>query len=186
LAGYQVPDQTRDRALQYIRSVSRGKNKVLASYQASRAPDPVMTAEALFGRMLLNDPISDAAAREASKFLITDLPPRGGIDLYYWYYASLCLSQMQNDAWKRWNEQTRDTLIRLQRHGGSADGAWVEDRYGGRAGRIYTTALATLTLEVYYRYLPLNPENTGKGNGAIQSEPKPEPVRAPRPLLEPN
>ena len=67
LAGYQVPDQTKDRALQYIRSVSRGRNNVLACYQPSRAPDPVMTAEALFGRMLLNDPISDAAAaRRAS------------------------------------------------------------------------------------------------------------------------
>ena len=62
----------------------------------------------------------------------------------------------------------------------------MDDRYAGRAGRIYTTALGTLTLEVYYRYLPLNPQNTGKGNGAIQAEPKPEPVRAPRPVLEPN
>jgi hypothetical protein len=48
------------------------------------------------------------------------------------------------------------SLIPLQRHGGDLDGSWdpvtVWGSYGGRA---YTTAMAALCLEVYYRYLPL-------------------------------
>ena len=77
----------------------------------------------------------------------------------------------------------------VKRRGGASDGCWVEDRYANRVGRIYTTALATLTLEVYYRYLPLDPKNTGKGNGAaLQQNQRPAPALArPRqPVLEPN
>ena len=169
----------------YVRNVSRGPSRILATYQTSKAEDPVMTAEALFCRMLLNEPIGDAEAREASRYLTSDA--RGGVDLYYWYYASLSLSQMQNDAWRKWNGQVRDRLVHTQLRGGRDDGAWVEDRYAEKAGRVYTTALATLTLEVYYRYLPLNPENTGKGNGAVEAPRRPRtPAPAPRPQLEPN
>ncbi|HKI21577.1 MAG TPA: hypothetical protein VKA15_27025, partial [Isosphaeraceae bacterium] len=39
-------------------------------------------------------------------------------------------------------------------------GSWdpfqpVPDHWGQRAGRLYLTSLSILTLEVYYRYLPL-------------------------------
>ena len=38
---------------------------------------------------------------------------------------------------------------------GKAAGSWeTKDRWSQYAGRIYQTALCTLTLEVYYRYLP--------------------------------
>jgi hypothetical protein len=41
-----------------------------------------------------------------------------------------------------------------------AKGSWdpdqpVPDRWGRLAGRLYVTSLSILTLEVYYRYLPL-------------------------------
>ena len=53
-------------------------------------------------------------------------------------------------------EQARRHLIALQRRNGGADGSWdPTSRWGSRGGRVYTTALATLTLEVYYRYLPI-------------------------------
>jgi hypothetical protein len=36
------------------------------------------------------------------------------------------------------------------------DGGWATKlKWGERGGRVFTTSLATLTLEVYYRYLPL-------------------------------
>jgi hypothetical protein len=43
---------------------------------------------------------------------------------------------------------------------GHRDGSWDPDEslYGAKGGRIYCTALATLTLEVYYRYLRLYDE----------------------------
>ena len=42
---------------------------------------------------------------------------------------------------------------------GPQAGSWdTDDLWGGYGGRVYTTALATLTLEVYYRFLPLYAE----------------------------
>ena len=39
---------------------------------------------------------------------------------------------------------------------GPLAGSWDNsDLWGSYGGRVYTTALATLTLEVYYRFLPL-------------------------------
>jgi hypothetical protein len=52
----------------------------------------------------------------------------------------------------------RDRLTATQHRGGRLDGSWdpTQSRWGvERGGRIYTTALGTMTLEVYYRYLPL-------------------------------
>jgi hypothetical protein len=59
--------------------------------------------------------------------------------------------------WKQWNTKVRDQLVRRQRLDGHFAGSWDPDetKEGSTGGRIYSTALATLTLEVYYRFLRL-------------------------------
>ena len=51
----------------------------------------------------------------------------------------------------------RKLLIESQEKEGCAAGSWnpKDDAFGKDGGRIMITALNTLTLEVYYRYLPL-------------------------------
>ena len=68
--------------------------------------------------------------------------------------------QHGGEPWSRWNAQVRDQLVRRQRRDGHQAGSWDPDDslYGTRGGRIYSTALAALTLEVYYRYLRLYDE----------------------------
>jgi len=40
---------------------------------------------------------------------------------------------------------------------GSLKGSWDPDPvWGGHGGRVYATAMAALTLEVYYRHIPLH------------------------------
>jgi len=55
-------------------------------------------------------------------------------------------------------ERLQAALLPLQhRSGGPLDGSWDPDPvWGGHGGRVYATALAALTLEVYYRYLPMH------------------------------
>jgi hypothetical protein len=48
-------------------------------------------------------------------------------------------------------------VVERQQKSGHRAGSWDPDDslYGAKGGRIYCTALATLTLEVYYRFLRL-------------------------------
>jgi hypothetical protein len=69
---------------------------------------------------------------------------------------------MQNKDWERWNVRVREGLIGMQVKGAGCDrGSWdpfqpQPDRWASRAGgRLFLTSLSILTLEVYYRYLPL-------------------------------
>lgn len=46
-----------------------------------------------------------------------------------------------------------DTQVDDESH---EDGSWYFDEaWSDRGGRLYTTTLAILTLEVYYRYMPM-------------------------------
>lgn len=75
---------------------------------------------------------------------------------YFWYYANLALHQRHGAAWEKWHPQVRDLLLRIQDRDGDKEGSWPPLTYGGSVGgRVYTTALAVLSLEVYYRYSPM-------------------------------
>jgi hypothetical protein len=78
-------------------------------------------------------------------------------DFYLWHHCSLPMARLGGASWDRWNRSIRETLIELQQTEGCSRGSWDSEtsmygRGAGGAGRIYTTALAILTLEVYYRY----------------------------------
>jgi len=158
--GFETPARTRALADDWINLATSGPRKMLASYQPRRAPTPTMTAEMLYTRMLLGQKLEDADVAEATGFLVQSRPDARQPNVYYWYYGSLCMLQVRNDLWRRWNAQTRDALIALQsKGGGRTDGSWDADpKYGDRGGRVYMTSLALLTLEVYYRYERINPQ----------------------------
>ena len=63
------------------------------------------------------------------------------------------------DQTEFWNPKMRDMLIELQNKEAeeAVRGSWDKDQgfIGSSCGKLGTTALALLTLEVYYRYLPL-------------------------------
>jgi len=58
--------------------------------------------------------------------------------------------------WDKWNTEMKSTLLQLQRQQGDNAGSWPANGvWGGYGGEVYSTAMATLNLEVYYRYLPI-------------------------------
>jgi len=82
-------------------------------------------------------------------------------DAYYNYYASQVLFQYtsgKGELWKKWNEKMRSMLVSSQSKEGHEKGSWafdLEKHHNKVGGRLYCTALASMTLEVYYRYLPV-------------------------------
>lgn len=153
--GFELPPETRTGAFRWLDKVSSGKHGVIAGYQSPK-PRATMTAQAALSRMLLGQELSVPQQEEVCEYLLRRDPLKDSAAYYLWYYCSLSMMQMQNDAWRKWNPYIRDYLVASQVSGGERDGSWTPDsNYGFIGGRIYSTALATLTLEVYYRYLPM-------------------------------
>ena len=157
LAGIPIPDTTRQGVIRYLQSVSSGTYGGRAAYRPSEQPSRSMTAESLFCWQLLGLPRQHPAGGEAADYVLEETPGEGTYNLYYWYYATLSMYQLHDAHWQRWNDALRAALLSRQVHQkGPLAGSWdTSDLWGSYGGRVYTTALATLTLEVYYRFLPL-------------------------------
>ncbi|MFP6617903.1 MAG: prenyltransferase/squalene oxidase repeat-containing protein [Pirellulaceae bacterium] len=155
-AGVEWSATTRQLNTRFLRSVLHGKAGGLASYRPLQQPSRTMTAEAMVCRAFLNWPRNEAAIQEGVQYILRELPGSGKKNFYYWYYASLALHQIQGPAWPRWNQALQTELLRLQRREDPWEGSWDPDTvWGAYGGRAYSTAMAALCLEVYYRYLPL-------------------------------
>jgi hypothetical protein len=162
-AGLKVPREPVQRAIEFLRANSaelrtRGlsRNGGLAAYRREERPKPSMTAEALFCKQLLGTKRDDPAVGEAVEYLQQHLPRRTQQDLYYWYYGTLAMYHHGGEPWERWNRALRDHLVSDQRTDGDFAGSWnPRAPWGDYGGRVYSTALSTLCLEVYYRFLPL-------------------------------
>jgi hypothetical protein len=93
----------------------------------------------------------------------TETPTPG--PLYTWYYVTWALlrahpSPRENVPFRRWLPLTNKTLVAHQDDGGtwgyppSESGRRERALYTGKNRAVYSTALACLTIEAYYRYLP--------------------------------
>ena len=155
--GIAVPPTPRIGAIKWLGMVADGTHGGLGKYQPNKPVTPTMTAEAWVCRQFLGIGGPGLSSNEAADYLIQHSPSVDPYNLYYWYYGTLALFQHGGPAWESWNRQVRDQLVQRQRGSGHALGSWDPDQteYGVLGGRIYSTAVATLTLEVYYRYLRL-------------------------------
>jgi hypothetical protein len=168
-AGIRVPDQTWNRIDRFLRSVRRGNFGGLASYRADSPASTSMTAESLYCHLVLDEMsglrFAEPAADEATNQVLTSLPTGEKVNLYYWYYATLALHHRQQAseaaaaAWHTWNNALTDALLITQVTEGSESGSWDTNcLWGGYGGRVYTTSLAAMCLEAYYRYAPTQSE----------------------------
>jgi hypothetical protein len=78
------------------------------------------------------------------------------------------MHHMGGESWENWNPKMRDLLIDKQDQGNTPKkphqkGSWAPagDVHGQVGGRVMITSLSLLTLEVYYRHLPLYRRDMG-------------------------
>jgi hypothetical protein len=161
LAGLTIPRETLRGCTEYLNLASADPKKITYSYQPGRELSPVMTAEALVGRQLLGWPRNHPSLVKGAGRIAAHLEKSSDRNIYYWYYATQLLHNMKNKDWERWNLRVREDLIKSQvKDESCARGSWdpfhpTSDHWGETAGRLFQTSLSVLTLEVYYRYLPL-------------------------------
>lgn len=157
-SGIEVPAIVTQRMHSFLDSCSAGTSGGLFTYRPKEGrPSETMTAEGFACRLLLDHPTPLAAQTEALKMIMDRRPGVGEDNVYFWYYATLALFQLQDRNWRDWNQALKQRLLSTQEPVYSNQaGSWTPDHiWGGYGGRVYSTAMSCLCLEVYYRYLPM-------------------------------
>jgi hypothetical protein len=176
LSGLDVDPTAYDRIRAWLELAQgdRQSEYVYNPYNAverGRQPSATMNAVGLLMRLYLGWDRDHPGMKEGGLALQQN-PPRLGSrlrplrDTYYWYYGTLVMFHMRGEYWETWNGTLHPLLVESQVSSGDYAGSWdplgtIMDRWGRHAGRIYVTSMNLLSLEVYYRHLPLY-ESTGQ------------------------
>jgi hypothetical protein len=177
MAGLSVPSNALAGATKWLdgnMSTDKGDYGYIGSPNTTKdSPASAMTAAGLLCRQYLGwGPKHEGLLNGVAR--IKHAPPGATNSMYYYYYATQVMHHMQGTAWDEWNPKMRDSLINSQDNGlkkASQRGSWdpKADAHGGSGGRIMITSLSLLTLEVYYRHLPLY------SRGSVTKDANPEP-----------
>jgi hypothetical protein len=183
LANLEVPKETYQRIRQWLdKSQSSSNDPHLYVYNPlapdtpeqghGRRPSTTMTSVGLLMRLYLGWQRDHANMIRGAEYLAQNLPQLGSArnperDTYYWYYATQVMFHMGGDYWQAWNGRLHPLLVNHQIRQGPLAGSWdprnpVPDRWAPHAGRLYVTTMNLLSLEVYYRYLPLYEDTAGR------------------------
>ena len=176
LAGLEVPEATYASIRQWLdKSQASERERHLYRYNPL-APDTIqqrhgreasktMTAVGLLMRLYSGWRRDNPNMVKGAEYLAENLPSLGTNrdpqrDTYYWYYATQVMFHMGGDYWKAWNDRLHPLLMEGQIKEGPLAGSWdprgpVPDRWAPHAGRLYVTTMNILSLEIYYRHLPL-------------------------------
>jgi hypothetical protein len=163
IAGLKVEGVGFQGAMNFIDSVTAGTG--LAAIAPGKSPSLAMTAAGAWGRTMMGTPITEPLLAKAADALVKAPPAaKSPGDFCHLYFATHFLFQMGGDRWMKWNEAYKPAMINAQAKGpiplGSGpedlDGSWTEGQGEAAAkSRVYATALGALSLEIYYRYLPM-------------------------------
>jgi len=161
MAGLHVPQRVIDLAKSFLDQVQTEDGAYYGYVKPDRLPTP--TAVGLLSRMYSGWPQNDARLATGVKYLEKLKPSR--TDVYFNYYATQVMHHYEGAGWDAWNQELRDRLVATQSRRGHEHGSWYfNDDHGKSGGRLYTTAMCVMILEVYYRHMPLY------GPGAIDED----------------
>ena len=170
MAGLSVPRTVLQKSERYLDS-AESASKGGYSYLPGGTETPAMTAVGLLCRLYGGTPPRNANLIKGIDRLKTPDHAPGKVGLYYEYYATQVMHHVGGDSWQYWNKGPgnkggiRDTLLARQDQGAAGKphqkGSWAPDAATPTGGRVMATSLSLLTLEVYYRHLPLYRRDMG-------------------------
>jgi len=163
-----VDKRVMEKARSFLDSVAQGSNKAKYGYKGPQGT-PTLTSVGLLCRYYLDGwgPNNPGMADGVEYLRKSIMPGKGKkFDMYYYYYASQVMHFHDGAIWKEWNVLMRDWLIGLQVTDASKPrdfGSWAKDDnwMGNNTGRLGTTCMSLLTLEIYYRHTPLYKRDNG-------------------------
>ncbi len=165
LAYLDVPPKTIAGAINFL-NLAQSNSGANYGYTGPGA-GPATTAVGLLCRMYLGWKQDNPALQAGVQFLSKAGPSKN--NMYFNYYATQVIHHWGGDTWKKWNEVMREQLVSTQVQNGTytaEKGSWWTpgQSHGEPGGRLYETSMSTMTLEVYYRHMPLYRQNAAQGD----------------------
>ena len=173
-AKLSVPERAEERCHAFLENSWRRYGHSAYLVGRAEAGSLAVAAIGMLSRVFVDSERYDAEILETGKLLLgretADMTPvPGGAskqlvrDLYYTYYSSLAMFQVGGEFWRLWRAMFQRQLVgeqvlaRRDARGRPVRGSWdpARHRWGKSGGRVYATAMAALSLEVPFRYLPL-------------------------------
>ena len=140
----------------YTWNSETGEVKVGAPGSEEHDLAPVGALIAVFLGKKADDVMLNSMANHIMKY---QFPAAYPCNTYYMYYNTLAIFQVAGERWEKWNAKVRDLLVGAQRKSQDCfDGSWDFEGtkfHGYKTGRLLSTAYNCLSLEVYYRYIPV-------------------------------
>lgn len=157
-----VPDVTIKKAKEFLDKVAKGDKKAEYGYTSNETTTPTLSAIGLWGRYCFDgwDAAHPGLDAGAAKLVRNVVRFQAAEDSYGCYYLTLVLRSRGGALWETdWNPKVRDGLLKKQApdaDGPRTAGSWPADKayIGTHCGRVGTTAMTLLTLQVYYRVPP--------------------------------
>jgi hypothetical protein len=147
--------------------VQRGQGPARPQELVDRFPgekSESMTAVGLLARIFMGESVKSDLIKKGTDLCVKLLPTwnttDGSLDMYYWYYATLAIYQVGGEPWKKWEAAMDAAIVKNQRMEGTYcgfKGSWDPlDPWGSDGGRVYSTAVLCMCMEVVDRYSRLS------------------------------
>jgi hypothetical protein len=156
IARLNVPSKTIAKATAFLNSV-QSNGGANYGYLGPADGGGATTAVGLLCRMYLGWTPKQTGLIKGVEFIGAAGPQPA--NMYFNYYGTQVMHHWGGEPWTKWNNVMRNYLVESQEKEGEARGSWKPtggaDHGDAAGGRHYRTCMSIMTLEVYYRHLPL-------------------------------
>ena len=152
-AGFEIPRGTIEEAIRYIERCSTAEGGIVYSLGSGGGPQLAISAAGaatLYNAGQYDSPVAERCLEYVWKqFRKSKSWDKGGWghNFYTHLYGSQAFYLAGDKYWDAYFPNTRDQILKLQNKDGSWDGDGI--------GRTYGTAIATVILQLPYKYLPI-------------------------------
>jgi hypothetical protein len=158
MAGLKVNPATLTKVETFLKSVQSFEGNAMTYGYRFPGGGGATTAIGNLCRMYLGVERADPTLTGAVEWLAARGPSDD--DMYYNYYATQVVFHHTNykgALWEKWNTRMRDYLVEMQEQGEHIRGSWhfTVGHSSVAGGRLYSTCMGAMILEVYYRHMPI-------------------------------
>ncbi|MEZ6057093.1 MAG: hypothetical protein R3C01_10350 [Planctomycetaceae bacterium] len=150
-AGFTIPKGTIEKGIRYLEICRTSKGGICYSYGSgddTRLPITAAAICCLYSAGEYESPLAESCLKFViGEFRTSGKNFRSGHDFYTNIYAAQAFYQAGDEYWDSYFPPTRDRLIKDQ----DKDGHWD----GDGVGPVFGTALASIILQLPYKYLPI-------------------------------